>query len=52
MKKLRKITRGQRQILTDNGYNSYDWLLERQTQDGFTFVHKDTKEVITLQPKR
>lgn len=48
MKKLRKITRHQRNILLKNGYDSYEWLFERQTQEGITFVHKETHEKIVL----
>lgn len=50
MKKLRKLTRKQKDILTTNEFNSKDYLLERidDKDRTYTFVHRDTKEVLVL----
>lgn len=41
----KKLTRKQREILIQNGYDSDEWLLERQTELISVYVHKNTKRV-------
>lgn len=49
MKQGKKVTRTQREVLIKNGYNSDEWLLERQKELTYIFVNKETKEVIELE---
>jgi hypothetical protein len=51
MKKLRKLNRRQKGILATNGYDYMEYLLERQDHNSFTFVHRETKEVLNLRYK-
>ena len=53
MKKLKKLTRRQRQVLAAAGYDVMDYLLERQNDNDYTFtyVHRKTKEVVVLHYK-
>lgn len=50
MKKLRKLTRKQKEILTINELDYKDYLIERQDdkEKTYTFVHRDTKEAVVL----
>lgn len=48
MKKLKKLTRRQKNLLANNGFDFMQYLLERQDQNSFTFVHRETKEVLKL----
>ncbi|WP_158534759.1 DUF6906 family protein [Romboutsia maritimum] len=48
MKKLRKLTRKQKDILTKNGLDYNKYLLERQDPKSYTFVHRETKETVKL----
>lgn len=48
MKKLKKLTRKQKEILSSNGYDFMQYLLERQDDKSFTFVHRETKDKLTL----
>ena len=52
MKHGRKLTRKQREILIKNGYNSEEWLLERQTDLACVYVNKNTKELLTLEKNK
>mgnify|MGYP005898258225 FL=1 len=48
MKKLKKLTRRQMQVLANAGYDFMEWLLERQDHNSYTYVNRTTKELITL----
>ena len=48
MKKLKKLTRRQMQVLANSGYDIMEWLLERQNHNSYTYVNRTTKELITL----
>lgn len=48
MKKLKKLTRRQMQVLANAGYDIMEWLLERQDHNSYTYVNRTTKELITL----
>ena len=51
LKHGKKLTRKQREILIKNGYDSEEWLLERQTELIIVYVNKNNKELITLEKK-
>ena len=51
LKHVKKLTRKQREILIKNGYDSEEWLLERQTELIIVYVNKNNKELITLEKK-
>ena len=51
LKHGKKLTRKQREILIQNGYDSDEWLLERQTELISVYVNKNTKELLTLDKK-
>ena len=53
MKKLKKLTRRQIQILASAGYDFMEYLLERQNDKDhtYTYVHRTTKEVVVLNYK-
>lgn len=53
MKKLKKLTRRQMQVLANAGYNFMEYLLERQNdkERTYTYVHRTTKEVLVLNYK-
>lgn len=50
MKKLKRLTRRQMQVLANSGYDIMEWLLERQNDKDhtYTYVNRTTKELITL----
>lgn len=48
MKKLKKLTLRQKELLSSNGYDFRQYLLERQDNKSFTFVHRETKEILIL----
>lgn len=48
MKKLKKLTRKQKQLLIKNNYNYQEWLLERQDSKSYTFVNRKNKEILKL----
>ena len=51
MKKLKKLNRRQKKVLIDNGYDFMKYLIERQDHNSFTFVHRETKEIVKLNYK-
>ena len=53
MKKLKKLTRRQMQVLANDGYDFMEYLLERQIdkERTYTYVHRTTKEVLVLNYK-
>lgn len=53
MKKLKKLTRRQMQVLAAAGYDIMEYLLERQNDSDhtYTYVHRTTKEVVVLSYK-
>lgn len=53
MKKLKKLTRRQIQVLANAGYDFMEFLLERQNDKDhtYTYVHRTTKEVVVLNYK-
>ena len=53
MKKLKKLTRRQMQVLANSGYDIMEWLLERQDDKNhtYTYVNRTTKEVLVLNYK-
>lgn len=51
MKKLKKLTRRQKNLLAANGCDYMDYFLERQDHNSFTFVHKESKESLQLRFK-
>lgn len=53
MKKLKRLTRRQMQVLANNGYDFMEYLLERQDDKDhtYTYVHRTTKEVLVLNYK-
>ena len=53
MKKLKKLTRRQIQVLANQGYDFMEYLLERQNDKyhTYTYVHRTTKEVLVLNYK-
>lgn len=48
MKKLKKLTRKQKDLLSKNGYDFMQYFLERQDNNSYTFVHKETRKVLKL----
>ena len=52
LKHGRKLTRKQRDLLMENGYNSDEWLLERQTELTYVYVNRNTKETLTLEKNK
>lgn len=52
MKHGKKLTRKQREILIKNGYDSDEWLLERQTELICIYLNKSTKELLTLEKNK
>lgn len=53
MKKLKKLTRRQIQVLGNAGYDPMGYLLERQNDKDhtYTYVNRTTKEVLVLNYK-
>ncbi|HSQ89523.1 DUF6906 family protein [Romboutsia sp.] len=51
MKQGKKLNRRQKELLTKNGVDFTEWLLERQDYNSYTYVHRETKEVIKLRFK-
>lgn len=53
MKKLKRLTRRQMQVLANNGYDFMEYLLERQNDKDhtYTYVNRNTKEVLVLNYK-
>ncbi|WP_195940941.1 DUF6906 family protein [Romboutsia sp. 1001713B170131_170501_G6] len=53
MKKLKKLTRKQKEILMENELDPREYLLERQDDKNsiYTFVHRETKEKLELSYK-
>ena len=53
MKKLKKLTRRQMQVLANAGYDFMEYHLERQNdkERTYTYVHRTTKEVLVLNYK-
>jgi hypothetical protein len=51
MKQGKKLNRRQKELLAKNGYDVLDWLLERQDHNSFTYVNRNTKEVLNLRFK-
>ena len=49
LKQGKKLTRKQREVLIKNGYNSEEWLLERQNNLIYIFVNRETKKVLELE---
>ena len=49
LKQGKKLTRKQREIKIKNGYNSEEWLLERQNNLIYIFVNRETKKVLELE---
>ena len=45
LKHGKKLTRKQREILIQNGYDSDEWLLERQTELIIVYVNKKTSSI-------
>lgn len=45
MKHGRRLTKKQWKLLELHGYNPAEWLLERHTENGLVFVHRQTKEL-------
>ena len=52
LKHWKKLTRKQREILIKNGYDSDEWLLERQTELICIYLNKSTKELLTLEKNK
>ncbi len=52
LKHGKKLTRKQREILIKNGYDSDEWLLERQTELICIYLNKSTKELLTLEKNK
>ncbi|WP_286149669.1 DUF6906 family protein [Romboutsia ilealis] len=53
MKKLKRLTRRQMQVLANHGYDFIEYLLERQDDKDhtYTYVNRNTKEVLVLNYK-
>ncbi|MDU2199379.1 MAG: hypothetical protein E7E21_13335 [Peptostreptococcaceae bacterium] len=51
MKQLKKSTYRQKKLLASNGFDYMEWLLERQDHNSYTYVHRDTKEIMILRFK-
>lgn len=51
MKRLKKPNYRQKKILSANGLDYMDWMVERQDNNSFTFVKRDKSEKITLRYK-
>lgn len=53
MKRGKKLTRRQMQVLANQGYDFMEYLLERQNDKDhtYTYVHRTTKEVLVLNYK-
>ncbi len=52
LKHGRKLTRKQRDLLMENGYNSDEWLLERQTELNYVYVNRNTKETLIIEKNK
>lgn len=52
LKHGKKLIRKQREILIKNGYDSDEWLMERQTELISVYVNKNTKELLTLEKNK
>ena len=52
LKHGRKLTRKQRDLLMENGYNSDEWLLERQTELTYVYVNRNTKETLIIEKNK
>lgn len=48
MKKLRKLTRNQKEFLENKGLESENYLVERNTSEEIRFFNKTTNEIITF----
>lgn len=48
MAREKKLTRRQRELLTKNGFDYEKWTLKTQDSKSYTYIHKDTKEVMKL----
>lgn len=46
MKKLKKLTRNQKEFLAEQGYNPDDFLLERKDAWNFVFYNIHTKQLM------
>ena len=47
MKKLKKLTRGQKKFLEKEGVNPNDFLIERSTPEEYVFFNKHTEALWT-----
>lgn len=48
MARIKKLTRRQRELLTRNGFDYDQWTLKTQDSKSYTYINKETKEVMTL----
>lgn len=48
MKQGKKLTRKQKEFLEEKNFNPSEYLLERQSDTEFVFVHKITKQTLKL----
>ena len=49
MKQGKKLTRKQKELLEENNFNPDDYLLERQSNLEFIFIHRVTKQPVRLE---
>lgn len=49
MKHGKKLTRKQKELLAENGYDFNEWLLERQTELICVYINRKTKDTLTLE---
>lgn len=49
MKQGKKLTRKQKELLEANNFNPHDYLLERQSNTEFVFIHRVTKQPLKLE---
>lgn len=49
MKQGKKLTRKQKELLEANNFNPEDYLLERQSNMEFIFIHRVTKQPIKIE---
>lgn len=49
MKNGKKPTREQRKLLLENDFDTYDWLVVKDTPSRMVVSHRDTGEIATIE---
>lgn len=48
MKQTKRLTRTQKELLTNKGFNWHEWLLLDETQEHYKFIQKKTNKFILI----